>query len=56
MSHKLTLEVSCQFYGENDTEQLEVMENLRNVLASVVSLMDVSVGTFVTSKVVSTDD
>ena len=48
---KLTLEVEFQFYGESSAEELGTVEQLRDTLVAVVGLLDMGVGTFVTSKV-----
>ena len=48
---RLELEVEFQFYGESDNEKWNQVNQLRNVLISVIDLMQVSVGTFVTSNI-----
>lgn len=46
---KLIIEVSFQFYGENEQERKDVIEQLAKTLVAVAYLPDIAIGTFVSS-------
>jgi len=53
---RLDLSVELQCYGETKEEEQEYLENLRNVLVQVIDLMQFSVGTFVHTVLIRTEE
>jgi len=48
---KLVFEVEIQAYGEDEEEQENILCQIRDTIRAVVSLADLSIGTFTTSRI-----